>query len=189
MPEAPAKCWKHQQKGWSKVFQEVLSNPWVTRIVIGLVLLGIYLGIVFGGYRVLEYLFGYIIADRCINVIGFPIIVFFWVFKKIKEGLTWPWRYRNRRLLKEIFGVLEAESLDLFDKQSAQIVIDTKLAYLAKLLQIAFERQEEARRRHKLIAELEANDYAKERKKAFWDAWTVAKRGGYKVRDKFSDYL
>jgi hypothetical protein len=185
MSEAPAKCWKHQQKGWPKVFLEVLSNPWVTRIVI----VGIYLGIVFGGYRVLEYFFGYIIADRCINVIGFPIIVFLWVFKKIKEGLTWPWRYRNRRLLKEIFRVQRAEDLDYEEKQAAQKQVDSKLVLFAGRLQRAFDNQVEARERHKLLPELMANDYVKDCKREFWFNHNVAKKGGYMTKKRYSEYL
>lgn len=168
---------------------ETLVSPWVVRVVLTLVSIGVYVGFVLGLDRVLDYFFGYKIANRTTNVIGFPIIVCLWIWETIRKGLTWPWRHRNQRLLKEIFGVPRARNLNYDGKQKAQKEIDTKLGHLAYYLKTAFDRQEEARNEHRLIPELEANDRVNERKKAFWHAHGVARKGGYEVRERYSDYL
>ncbi|MCJ7792904.1 MAG: hypothetical protein MUP45_02920 [Candidatus Marinimicrobia bacterium] len=165
-----------------------VAHPWACVTVVSLLIV-VYLGFVFGGREVLDHFFGWKVADPYINIVGFPIIVFLWMLEKIKEGVTWPWRYRNRRLLKEIFGVRRGSELNFKDFRAAQKKVDSKLGILAGYLKWAFDQQEEARRNHKLIPELEANDRVKERKQAFWLAHGIARKGGYQVKKLYSDYL
>lgn len=169
-----------------------MNSEWVVRIGVVAVGLAVYFGLVIAIHLVTDYFFGWVAADRVTKFIGFPIRLVFWICNQLKRVVTWPWRYRNRRLLLELFRVEVATALTQADRKrkEAQREVDRELIYRARGLRRAFDRQEAARKHPLNKTNLEAaNDDVKRAKKEFWFAHGVAKRGGYRVRKRYSDYL
>ncbi len=150
-----------------------------------------YLGFVVGGYWVAEYFFGDEIACKVFRIPDFPIVVTVEAFVLARRGVTWPWRYRRMRLLREAMGFSK-------ETQITQKKVDSWLVDRASRFH-RLRREQEAIRHGSLpegslpepqkgaaLKRIEA-DIANA-KHFFWKAYALPKKAGFEMKPSILDY-
>ncbi|MBI3396968.1 hypothetical protein HY045_00670 [Candidatus Woesebacteria bacterium] len=105
------------------------------------------------------------------------------IIEGVVRLLIWPWRFREVRLLRETFGIVNM-SLDY--KESNQAQVKTTLTQLAEEMDAAFRVQEEER---SLGQDISYYDWIARCKQRFWNAHALAKRNWFFVHLSYKDYL
>lgn len=162
----------------------LVENPmYAIYIAIGVVL---YTLTVFGLYRSAVYYFGYYGGLVIAYSVGLPIVAIVFIYVLGKQIFVtifgWPERYRNRRLLKEIFGI-EKMGPDFINPNQTRV--DKKLEILAISCKESFDEQEKARRRGEVY---EKTEELIKNKRAFWSAHWLAKKNDFWVYSRIEQY-
>ncbi len=138
--------------------------------------------------KVLNYFCGWQVADRTLRIIAFPVITTCSALVKIWTFLRSPWTYRERRLLREDFEIIDTswEARELNQKK-----VDKHLGFLARSFKASCDRQEEARRGSDVKKIREANWDVAYSKRQFWSAYHLVRKcvKGVYLRKSHLDYL
>lgn len=151
------------------------QNPWAVWIAVMVVFA--YVVVTFLLTGVIDYFFGKEVAQLFFSVFGCLIVTVGWGLDLLFKGLSWPWKYRNRRLLRETFGLSNSDPW----------VVNRKLEDLAQDLDKAFKTQVKVRILPEDTTFVDAD--VRFAKKKFWSAHALAKKNGFPVHGSYKDYL
>lgn len=156
-----------------------VSNwPYVLAYIVASVLL----------WKILRYIFGN--SSKVVRIyewtLGLPMLILMVLVYAVAWLVTWPYWYRNHRLLKDTFGITD-RSPEAFDGN--QILIYRRLSILAQAMDKAFDQEEAIRLTKDPEKMTQASKAAKTAKDLFWSTWHLAQKNGYRVAKKYSDYL
>ncbi|MBI4058628.1 hypothetical protein HY404_00090 [Candidatus Microgenomates bacterium] len=165
----------------------LLGKIWVAYLAV-LVVLGV----------VINFIWGEDATEKVVvNFLAWPFLVPFRIIGSIWYLLTWPWRYRARRLFSEVFEFWPWSKYDdrrdfhVATRLNHQALVDVVLEKLAKQMDGVFSEQTEYRIRYPSDSNMHISLQTRvdRIKNNFWLAHSMAKRHGFEVRDKYTDYL
>lgn len=133
---------------------------------------------------VTSYFYGWVAADLVVCIVGFPVVVIVWCLGRLYGIVSTPWRHRNRRLLRETFGIERAFVGGNQEK------VDRVLASLAYTLQKRASSLAGAREQgfDKALLKHHHEDLRWARSN-FDRGFRLARKNGYQVRGSYINYL
>lgn len=160
------------------MFVQSLGEAW-TSWMLYVVYFFLYLVVVLGLERIAYFFFGKDVSIVTIKVVGFPIWIIYLVIEQVCHIVYWPWRFRQRRLLREIF---EIETPGWETQGKVDDILKQKAGVLAQL----FEDQEKIRKDGGDTSVIDR--YIRDAKKDFWQAHRVAIKANYSAPERLRDY-
>lgn len=128
---------------------------------------------------VVDYFCGSADASTVTQIVGWPLFKLGEGCYLVWQGLSYPWRFRQRRLLCELVGLDVRKLNDKHEVENDRKIYDS-LHELAVVLHNAYDQQERDRQ-HNLAPHVATStlDVA-EKKDAFWEAFGAAEKLGFR---------